>query len=43
MSYTLVVPVNDIDPVKGSVQQHVGAPLAALALGKASADPRLTG
>jgi len=39
MSYTLVVPVNDIDSVEGSVQQHVGAPLAAPALGKASLAP----
>jgi hypothetical protein len=36
MSYTLVVPVNDIDSVEVSVQRHVGAPLAAPALGKAS-------
>lgn len=37
MSYTLVVQVVDeIDSVEGSVQRHVGAPLAAPALGKAS-------
>lgn len=34
MSYTLVVRVNDIDSVDGSVQQHVGAPLAVPAVGK---------
>lgn len=39
MSYTLVVPVNDIDSVKGSVQRHVRAPLAAPALGKVSLAP----
>jgi len=39
MSYTLVVPVDEIDLVEGSVQQHVVAPLAALALSKASPDP----
>jgi hypothetical protein len=40
MSYTLVVQVDEIDSVEGSVQQHVGAPpLAAPALGKASLAP----
>jgi len=39
MSYTLVVQVDEIDSVEGSVQQHVGVPLAAPALGKASLAP----
>ena len=39
MSYTLVVQVDEIDSVEGSVQQHVGAPLAAPALGQASLAP----
>ena len=39
MSYTLVVQVDEIDSVEGSVQQHVVARLAAPALGKASLAP----
>lgn len=39
MSYTLVVSVNEIDSVEGSVQQEVGAPRATPALGKASLAP----
>ena len=39
MSYTLVVPVNEIDSVEVRVQRHVGAPLAAPALGKVSLAP----
>jgi hypothetical protein len=39
MSYTLVVPVDDIDSFEVNVKRHVGAPLAAPALGKVSVAP----